>query len=115
MEQSHQPGRVISSGNTPAPKDRFGRPYRSVYSSGASHKWEPNPMTSSDAHRIKANELMEAFIQVTTLQAAVANQLATPEEMGALVLWETYLVLMNRVDPENPLFIIWPEKPEGGL
>ncbi|WP_145514427.1 tail fiber assembly protein [Yersinia massiliensis] len=115
MEQAYQPGRVINMGAGTAPKDRFGRSYMRVQIAGRPHEWQPAPMTASDARDIKAKVLTEAYIQVVALQAAVSTQLATPEETAALVLWQTYLVLMNRVDPESPLDIIWPEKPEGGL
>lgn len=115
MEQAYQPGRVINVGAGLAPKDRFGRSYMRMQIAGRPHEWQPAPMTTSDARDIKAKALTEAYIQVTALQAAVSIQLATPEETAALVLWQTYLVLMNRVDPESPLDIVWPEKPEGGL
>ncbi|ENR1380721.1 TPA: tail fiber assembly protein [Yersinia enterocolitica] len=115
MEPTYQPGRVINVGAGPAPKDCFGRSYMSVQVAGRPQEWQAAPMTTSDARDIKAKALTEAYIQVTALQAAVSTQLATLEETTALVLWQTYLVLMNRVDPDSPLDIVWPEKPEGGL
>lgn len=115
MNQIYQPGQVINMGAGAAPKDRFGRSYMRVQVAGRPQEWQAAPMTTSDARDIKAKALTEAYIQVTALQAAVSTQLATPEETTALVLWQTYLVLMNRVDPDDPLNIIWPEKPEGGL
>lgn len=115
MEQTYQPGRVINIGAGPAPKDCFGRSYMSVQIAGRPSEWQPAPMTSSDARDIKAQALTEAYIQVTALQAAVSTQLATPEEITELALWQTYLVLMNRVVPDSPLDIVWPKKPEGGL
>ncbi|NCG50172.1 tail fiber assembly protein [Serratia fonticola] len=122
MEQTYQPrsvigvtGCAIGVGCAPAPKDPFGRPYMYVQTAGRQPEWQLAPMTASEARTIRADALKEAHIEVTALQAAVSTQLATAEEIEALKAWQVYLVDMNRVDPEHPLNIVWPEKPVGGL
>ncbi|WP_114192501.1 tail fiber assembly protein [Edaphovirga cremea] len=115
MERTYQPGRVNAVGCASAPKDRFGRPYMYLQTAGRQPEWQPSPMTASEARTIRAEALNEAYIEVTALQAAASIQLATAEEIAALKSWQIYLVQMNRVDPELPLKIVWPEKPVGGL
>lgn len=64
------------------------------------------------ANLAKKNILMaEAGQNIAVLQDAVDLEMATDEEVAALLLWKKYRVLLSRVNAETSDDIAWPEKP----
>lgn len=56
--------------------------------------------------------MQEAEIIIAPLSRAVKLGIATPEEVKRLEQWETYTVLLSRVDTSDPLLIDLPSVPE---
>lgn len=73
---------------------------------------EPPPPTAQELKAIneerKSQLLREIAEEIAPLQDAVELGISTKDEEDSLLEWRRYRVLVNRVDPENP---VWPERP----
>ncbi|MEN3260720.1 tail fiber assembly protein [Sodalis endosymbiont of Spalangia cameroni] len=63
------------------------------------------------AHEEKTRRLDVAGQKITSLERAIKLNMATQAEVDALNAWETYSVLLNRVDISTAPDIDWPEAP----
>ena len=59
----------------------------------------------------KQQLMNEAETTLAPLERAVRLKMATEKEKAALTAWETYSVLLNRIDPAAAPDIAWPEVP----
>lgn len=66
------------------------------------------------AVRLKEEKQRQAEDKIAPLARAVKLGMATEEEKAALTRWETYSVLLNRVDISTAPDIDWPTPPESG-
>lgn len=77
---------------------------------------DPPPLTTEElvarAETQKTALMQEAEIIIAPLSRAVKLGIATPEEVQRLEQWETYTVLLSRVDTSDPLLIDLPPVPE---
>ncbi|MFA8114460.1 tail fiber assembly protein [Escherichia coli] len=73
----------------------------------------PDPDVLIEQFETQRTALMqEAEIIIAPLSRAVKLGIATPEEVKRLEQWETYTVLLSRVDTSDPLLIDLPPVPE---
>ncbi|MGQ6163716.1 tail fiber assembly protein [Serratia sp. IR-2025] len=63
------------------------------------------------AARQKTALMDSAARAIAPLERAVKLRMATEKEKAALTAWETYSVLLNRIDPAAAPDIAWPEVP----
>lgn len=75
----------------------------------------PPPLSKNElivnAEQHKKSLLSIAENQIATLQDAVDLNMANEEEARLLVDWRKYRVLLNRISPQEPDTIVWPEQP----
>lgn len=73
---------------------------------------EPLPPTPQELRNIvdgeKTRIMREVSEKIDVLKDAVELGISTREEEKILSAWQSYRVLVSRVEPDNP---VWPEKP----
>ncbi|WP_213993920.1 tail fiber assembly protein [Sodalis sp. dw_96] len=65
----------------------------------------------ASAEKEKTHLTEQADRHIATLARAVKLGIATPEEKTLLTQWETYSVLLRRVETANAASVIWPAVP----
>nr|WP_198922408.1 tail fiber assembly protein [Enterobacter ludwigii] len=69
----------------------------------------PSLVLLAKDEKAKLRDLADS--EISWLQDAVSENIATTEEESALSEWRTYRVLLMRVDIEQAPNISWPSKP----
>ncbi|QXG55972.1 tail fiber assembly protein [Pantoea jilinensis] len=92
-------GRLISS-------DKKGRPILKDYPAPTAEQLAV--MAASE----KAKLLALATIAIDPLQDAADLEIATDKEAASLKAWNTYRVMVNRIDTSKAPNIEWPKAPE---
>jgi hypothetical protein len=68
--------------------------------------------TQAQARTEKSFRLAAAAEAMAPLQDAVALGIANEAELEKLNAWQTYRVMLNRIDPSQGTDVTWPEEPK---